>query len=220
MGIGDIVTASDYNSIRTDVNLVIGTNTTGYGQLMRSSSVASTNVVTAENMRLLYIDLMSAAVHQTGTVSTAVASPIVGNLIAWDTSNGLDGTKKGLNDFISLKNTVISFDPSVTPFPDTSFSIATASSSSRNGTTTPWGTASNSPSIVHTVTLTFTDANHMRYFFNSGGQIRFNASILSGTGAKTLDWASLLSQMGTIAFGKNNTVSLSNSGINTTLGHT
>lgn len=219
MAIGDIITTSDYNNIKTDINLVVGKTTSGYGQDLRAPTVISTDLVTSENMRLLYIDLMSAIVHQTGSLSSVVNYPAVGNIIAWDTSDDPDGIKKGLNDFISVKNLAVSFDPSITPFPDTSFSLAMATSSSRDGATSPWGTASNTPSIVHTITMTFTDASHTQYFFNSGGQIRFYASIIGGSGSKTLDWNSMLTSMGTIAFTKTNTVSLSNSGIGTLLGY-
>jgi hypothetical protein len=220
MAIGDIITASDYNNIKTDITSVIGKISSGYGQDLRSPTVASSNTVTSENMRLLYLDLMSARIHQTGILSTTVIPPTVGNLIAWDTSTDPDGVKKGLADFISVKNLALAFDSSITPFPDTSFSLVTATSSSRNGTTNPWGTVSNTVSIVHTVTFTFTDANHMQYFFNAGGQVRFFSSIVDGSGAKTLDWANMLLAMGTVFFGKSNTQSLNNSGIGTSIGYT
>lgn len=220
MAIGDLITASDYNNIKTDVNLVIGKTASGYGQDLRAPTVLSTDLVTSENMKFLYIDLMSAIVHQTGTLSSVLNYPAVGNLIGWDTSTDPDGLTKGLNDFISVKNSVVSFDSSVTPFPDTSFSLAMATSSSRDGNTLPWGTVSDTPSIVHTVTMTFTDANHVQYFFKAGGQIRFYSSIIGGSGAKTLDWASMLTAMGTIAFEMSSTSSLNNSGIGTALGLT
>lgn len=55
--------------------------------------------------------------------------------------------------------------------------------------------------ITHTFTVTFSDANQRRYFFNSGGEIRFSASQSGGGSAKDLDWRALLSAMGTIKFG-------------------
>lgn len=220
MAIGDIITASDYNNIRTDINSVIGKTTNGYGQDMRSAAVAIDSTITSEKMRLLYLDLMSARIHQTGTLSTTLLYPEIGNLIAWETSTAPDGARKGLNDFISVKNLAMSFDNTITPFSDTSFSLSNLSTSTRNGTTTPWGTASNSPSIVHTVTLTFTDVNQIQYFFNAGGQVRFLSSITGGSGSKTLDWVNMLSTMGTVAFNKTSTVSLNNSGTGTSIGYT
>lgn len=47
-------------------------------------------------------------------------------------------------------------------------------------------------------------ADHRRHFFNTGGEIRLNMS-LSGFTAKDADWSNMLSNAGTIIFGKNGT---------------
>lgn len=218
MAIGDLITASDYNSIRTDINQVLGQTTVGYGQTLRSSNVAISSLVTSENMRLLYLDLISARLHQTGSVDSTVAFPLVGNLIAWETSTNPDGVKKGINDFINLKNLTSSFDGQVSGFPDSSFSLASITTSSRNGNTNPWGTSNDTPTITHEFTITFLNASHMSYFFNSGGQIRFTGSLINGTSSKSTDWANMLTSMGVIAFDKWKTVSLSASGTGSNIG--
>ncbi len=218
MAIGDLVSATDYNNIRTDISNVIGQTTLGYGQVLRSPTASVSNTVTSSNMQLLYLDIVSAGVHQTGTLSTALAYPSVGDLIAWETSTNTDAAKKGLNDFITLKNTVSSFDSQTTNFPDTSFSITALNTSTRNGTTLPWGTAADVQTITHEVVITFVDANHMKYFFNSGGEIRFSASLTSASGAKATDWSNMLTAMGSIAFNKWRTRSLNSSGTGTSIG--
>lgn len=218
MAIGDLITASDYNSIRADINQVLGTTSVGYGQTLRSSNVAISSLVTSENMRLLYLDLISTRLHQTGLVDSTVVFPLVGNLIAWETSTAPDSTKKGINDFISLKNLAVSFDGQVSSFPDSSFSLANISTSSRNGNVNPWGTSANTPVITHEITITFSTAEHLAYFFNSGGQVRFTGSLTNAVSSKAFDWQSMLSSMGVVAFDKWKTVSLSASGSGTSIG--
>jgi hypothetical protein len=171
-------------------------------------------------MRLLYLDLISSRVHQTGLVDSSVIPPSIGDLIGWETSNNTDSTKKGIADFIALKNLIASFDGQISGFPDSAFSLATVSSSSRNGTTNPWGTSANTPTITHEITLTFSDANHLSYYFNAGGQFRFTGSLANASGAKATDWENMLVAMGVIAFGKWKTESLNASGIGTNIGST
>ena len=69
---------------------------------------------------------------------------------------------------------------------------------------------------------TFTSADTRRHFFNSGGQINFVSSLTStatgGNVAKTNDWATMLSNAGTVTFGYNYT-STSNSGTGSAIGN-
>lgn len=212
MAIGDLISTSDYNSMRSDTDTVLGTNSLGYGQTLRSSTVSTSSLVTSNNMQQLYLDIMSAKVHQSGSLNTTVVYPAIGDIIAWETSTAPDATKKGINDFITLKNSIVSFDFQTSKFPDVCFSISTLNTSTRNGTTTPWGTAADVQTITHDVVVTFANANHMQYFFNAGGEIRFSASLTSPTDAKSTDWSNMLAAMGTIAFNKWETRSLSSSG--------
>ena len=54
-------------------------------------------------------------------------------------------------------------------------------------------------------------ADHMRHFFNAGGDIRISAS-LSGTTAKDTDWGTLLGNSGQVVLGKNATTNTGSSG--------
>jgi len=59
--------------------------------------------------------------------------------------------------------------------------------------------------IQCTVTATWPDANQARYFWNSGGQIRFTASRTGGSATtQNTQWTSILSSAGTQQFGGNN----------------
>ena len=80
-------------------------------------------------------------------------------------------------------------------------SLATLSSSQR---TTAWN-----GTINHTVTLNFGSNANARYYFNSGSNIQFSANLtnipVDGSQAKGNDWATLLSNMGTITMNYNST---------------
>ena len=219
MAVGDLILATDFNSMRSDIASVIGQTTTGYGQVLRAPVVAATNLVTSSNMQNLYLDMIATRVHQVGSIDSTIDVPLVGDVVGWDTSTDPNGIKKGIADFILVKNSIAAYDGSTSGFPSANFSIATASSSSRNGTTSPWGTIATSQTITHTLTFTFTDTNHIAYYFNAGGQIRCSAALTSASGAKSLNWQAMLSAMGVVAFDKWKTQSLSSSGTGSSIGY-
>lgn len=219
MAVGDLILATDFNSMRSNIATVLGQTSTGYGQVLRATEVATTNLVTSSNMQNLYLDMIATRVHQTGSVDSTIDVPLIGNIVGWDTSTDPNGIKKGIADFILVKNAIAAYDGSTTGFPSGNFAINTASSSSRNGSTSPWGTVATTQTITHTLTFTFTDASHIEYYFNAGGQIRCSASLTSPSGAKSLNWQAMLSAMGVVAFDKWRTHSLSSSGTGSSIGY-
>jgi hypothetical protein len=219
MALGDLIIAADFNNMRSDINSVLGKTPTGYGQTLRAPVVANSSTVTSANMSNLYLDMVATRIHQTGLIDSRINPPLVGNRIGWDSSNDPNGITKGIADFISVKNDIAAYDASVSGFPAGNFSIATASSSSRNGTTNAWGTLDTTQSIVHTITVSFIDANHITYYFNAGGQIRFSASLTGASGAKSTDWQAMFTAMGVIAFNKWRTQSLNSSGTGSSIGY-
>lgn len=207
--VGDSITAAQYNNVRTSLASVYSTL---YGQTMRSSAVtASVNSVTSQQMLNLFLDAQGAYVHQQGAISTAIAVPPSGQTIGADTSQTFnqstgakatpaDGTKQGVNDYSTLITNISNFNPSTTAFPIGNFTLGTATSSARS---TSWGgSADVAKSIYHVITVTFSSSTEMNCFFNAGGEIRFSSTLTGGSGSKSTDWASLLSAMGTVRFGK------------------
>ena len=219
MAVGNLIVAADFNAMRSDINSVLGNTPTGYGQTMRAPIVAISNTVTSQNMSNLYLDMVATRIHQTGLIDSRIITPLVGDTVGWDTSNDPNGIKKGIADFISVKNDIAAYDASVSGFPAANFAIATASSSSRNGATNAWGTVATTQAIVHTITFSFIDANHITYYFNAGGQIRFSASLTGATGSKSTDWQAMFTAMGVIAFNKWKTQSSSSSGTGSSIGY-
>lgn len=215
VSVGDIITAAQYNDLQTRIQKVLGNGTGdyGYGQAIQSSSVAITQTVLASHMNDLYSDTVDARTHQSGTVPTTIAQLSATEIIGADASNSPNETVKGHNDY----NAVIGLT-------ETDRLVAAAGQMSAENKitstrTTNWG---NSPDVIqHVVSVNFpggqstkttsganhtaSGADHMRYFFNSGGEIRFNASFASGSGAKFNDWNNMVTNMGTIKFGRSGT---------------
>ena len=73
-------------------------------------------------------------------------------------------------------------------------------SSALTSTTTSWSNI-----VTNVLTIDFGTANAARYFFNSGGEIRFSGSNVGGTGSGAAAWASLLTLVGTVKMGASTT---------------
>ncbi len=88
-----------------------------------------------------------------------------------------------------------------------------------------WGGTATPQQVIHEFQVTFADSNSRRGFFNAGGELRFTSSLtgIPGSGAvnyqKSVDWASMLSNMGTIKFNFADTTSSNNNGTGSTIGN-
>jgi len=202
----DIITAATYNTLQSRIANIVGNGfaDSGYGQALSSSQVSTHAIVTALDMDNLRSDVNKARVHQTGSAST-LGDIAVHDVIAADTSGGV--TTKGINDYSaeisSAENDKFLCDA-------TQASVEAAISSTR---TQQWN-----GTITHTFTATFASENARRYFFNAGGEIRFQAQLSNGNGAKDADWATMLNNMGTIKFAYGSTTA-TGSGTPTAIGN-
>jgi hypothetical protein len=185
MATGQNIQAVDYNIIRNKINLVMGAGVsqTGYGQTVYSSDVAQSQDITAQQWNLLRFDIFNARVHQDGT-SPTIVSVNSGSVISFGSSQ--PNNQYNTQADISTTNR-FNIGPG-------QFSIDAGTSANR---TTAW-----SSSVSCTCTLTFGSANQARWFFNSGGKLRFNSSRTGGTDSpQNASWSSLLSGIGTVEFG-------------------
>ena len=196
VSVGDEITAAQFNGLQSRVATVMGTgsSTDGYGQALASSQVtADVSVVQASDFDNLRTDINKANNHQSGS-NASIGNIDVGQIIGADASGtsvgSLTVTDEGFNDY----DTAIGVIETNKFLIDSGNSTVEAKTSSTR--TTNWN-----GTITHTFTVTFSDADQRRYFFNSGGEIRFSASQSGGGSAKDLDWRALLSAMGTIKFG-------------------
>ena len=224
-GRGTRATATDFNNIQATTNSVLGLGSgqTGYGQTVTSASVGSGAIITVAQWTTLRADLVKCRTHQTNLAVANGAANISANrggacqtlevitsstVISEDIrdqynlfTNGSPGTI-GINAERALANAA-------------QLSAATAPS----GVTNPsqyagaWGVNTSSTRYlrqIYTVTfggythaggLVVSAANHIRCFFNAGGDIRFT-STRSGTAnnTKDTDWTNMLSGMGSFIF--------------------
>ena len=199
-GLDTKITATDYNAIQSKIALVLGTGSGdyGYGQSVSSSSVAVTSKISVAQWNNLRSDILRARQHQTGnTESLPTAS----------TSVKITESDRALYD--SMATDTQTYRAAVPP----------AGQATREDLVpTQIRTANWNGTLTQYVTITFGDANAARYFFNTGSRIEFSGSRSGGVGTtKDVSWTTILTNMGTIYFDRNNTTT-TNTGTGSTIG--
>jgi len=198
-GQGNLIVATDYNTIQAKIALILGVGSGDYGycQSVASSQVTNLNTkITVSQWNNLRTDLILARQHQTGTDQS-------GNLALPTTSTTIKEVDRAA--YNTFADTVITNRLVVPPSSQYSL-IPTIAPVVR---TSPWAST-----ISYTLTLNYpgyttggtviSAIDNARAFFNAGGVIKFNASFTNYTndGSLTVNqsWATLLSNMGTISF--------------------
>lgn len=182
---GENIEAVDYNVIRNKINQVMGTGIgqSGYGQTVYSTDVGVNQDITAQQWNLLRFDIFNARIHQDGTTPTIVQAN-QGSVITFGSAhpNSQYNTQSDLA-------TANRFNIGVGQFV-----IDTGTSQTR---ATAWTT-----SVSCTCTVSFGSADQARWFFNSGGKIRFTSNRVGGTASpQNASWSGLLNSAGTVEFG-------------------
>ena len=201
VNIGQKIGEAEYTTLRSGINLVMGTPTgtgtgaAGYNQAITAPAISPGDKITAAAWNALKADIEKAYTHQTGVAySPALPTAAVGSNITKDihdrVETAVDFIKSASNRFLlgSGQSTVVS-------------------ASSR--TKTNWNGTQ-----VHDVTFTWADANSVKAFFNAGGYLRFVTTLTGGSGAKYLDWKSMVDGVGTVEM---NYVNVSKSGASGTV---
>lgn len=186
MTIGSEIEALDFNAIRTDVISILGPGTgqRGYGQAIASSPVFAGNNITAAQWELLKLDLINIKLHQDG-VLPPISSVNTGDVVRFSAGSP-NYNYRSIIDQATLEK----------------FNLGTGQSTVSAGTTVTrtgsWATQSQC-----TVNVTFSTTDQARYFFNSGGRIRFSSTRTGGTPTQQNGaWTNLLNTaVGMIQFG-------------------
>jgi hypothetical protein len=186
-GQGTRILASDYNAIQSTAASVLGSGSgdVGYGQVVSSSQVAVGDKIKATDWQKLKTDLIRARQHQTGASES-------GNLTDVTTTTLVrEYDRSAYANFAALVY--------AQRLSAASGQMTTATLDNEVRTTAWNGT------IYHNVSIIFSSQAAARYYFNSGGQIRISGSLtnipVDGSQTKGNDWATILSNMGTISFG-------------------
>jgi hypothetical protein len=182
---GTNILAAQYVNIQDKAQSLIGTGsgTRGYGQTVQSSDVFTGNTITKAQWDLIKFDIINIKLHQDG-VLPGVVTVNVGDPI---------------NFGASAPNT--NYDTIVEQAIANRFQIAgsqsVVNSADSQTYTTPWST-----SLTATLTCTFSTADQARYFFNSGGKVRFVTTLSGGSSTAQINaWVNLLASVGTQSFG-------------------
>jgi hypothetical protein len=184
MAIGDFISATDYNTIRTKIQnvMAIGTGNFGYGQTTFSSLISAGNSVTKNQWDALRYDIYNAILHQTGS-APSLTTVSVGDVIRYGASQ-----PNFQYDTIADQATANRFDLGTGQFVTEAINTTSFTSS--------WY-----QSVSSTTSVTFATAEQARFFFNAGGKIRFASSRTGGNGeAQNTSWSNLLSTAGTQVF--------------------
>ena len=211
-----VVQASRYNNLRARINSVLGLSTTsspefGYGQGLTGATagVLTAETIGAQDYEDLYIDIIRARYHQIGS-SVSIDDFVVGDFEANPTTADkieeayITGLENLATNLETDKFVVDSSQLAVTGLLDAGNNSMTSTRSPSAG---PWN-----GEISHIFTVTFPTNAARRHFFNSGGQLRFQGSVnYTGSQAKTVDWQTILNNMGQISFAASSTYS--NSGV-------
>jgi len=187
MAIGDFISATDYNTIRTKIQnvMAIGAGNFGYGQTTFSSLISAGNSVTKNQWDALRYDIYNAVLHQTGS-APSLTTVSVGDVIRYGASQ-----PNFQYDTIADQATANRFDLGTGQFVTEAINSTSFTSS--------WY-----QSVSSTTSITFATAEQARFFFNAGGKIRFASSRTGGNGeAQNTSWSNLLSTAGAQSFAGN-----------------
>ena len=185
MTIGTDISAAQYVTIQNKAQSLVGTGseTRGYGQTVQSSDVFTGNAITKAQWDLLRYDIINIKFHQDG-ILPGIITVNVGDPIGF-------GASSPNSNYDTLLETAI-----VNRF-QIAGSQSVVNSAASQTYTTPWST-----SLTATLTCTFSTANEARYFFNSGGKVRFTTSLSGVSSTPQINaWTNFLASVGTQSFG-------------------
>lgn len=220
-GQGTLVVATDYNTIQGKVQAVLGTGGTnpttgvadssfGYGQTLLSGSVSANSKITVSQWNNLRTDLVKARQHQTGiTVGSRESTDplfVAGqDLKIPTTTNKITETDRA--SFNQMADYIVS-DRLLTVSTQVSKDVMSNLTYSTN-----W-----SDILSHTVSLTFSSIDQIRYFVNTGGYLEISASeSITGTDDKNTSWKTIFTGIGTISIKSSSTTS-TGSGVGSAIG--
>jgi hypothetical protein len=214
----------DYNFMQNEVARVLGTGVAnfGYGQPVASSPVSLASKITVNEIAALRNDIILCYRHIFDTIPTELANPNVGELIKW-TPIGTTTSEFDVSEFNEDEYNVVSpTSPDISPFnqfPEFASDIVNNRfspspfledrlSQPQNTTSTTWPGSFGEfwrTTIECRVTVSFPTADDARYFFNTGGQIKFSSTRTGGSDTDQNNiWSSFLQNtVGLQGFGGN-----------------
>ena len=212
-GKGSKIIADDYNAIQKRVNAVLGAggtdpntdladSTFGYGQTIASSQVSQFAKISTTQWVNLRNDILRCRYHQNADVSAILTTPLTSVTI----------TESDRAQYLTVAENAIT-NRLVTP-PDTQIDVIPLVATNLG----QWNTQ-----ITQTVTVTFSNTDQARYFFNAGGSLRISSSRANDAGdgsysLKNATWTTMLNSMGKISLGRSTTSRSGTTGTTSNIG--
>jgi hypothetical protein len=201
--VGDTISNSDYNGLLNNtasgtpnagvaargINYIAGTGagTYGLGQT-ELNSVGSADTIQAAQWNSLFTLMNNIRDHTNISALTSTTAVSAGDVIA---------LKAALETDLNALASVLSSGSGYTPT-----ALTTSSALQTSTTTTTWY-----GSFTSVITITFTNANQMRWFFNAGGRVRIvpartgNGNTLGTANAKDAAWTAMYAAVGNFDIG-------------------
>ena len=204
----DKPTAAQYNSVQSTINTVLATR---YGQTLSSSQLVlpgTSTKITSAAWGNLRADILRANRHQLNPAAVGtLTDPTTSTVIAAADYNAYETMANAC-----LTNYLLFPDNSTL---STTTSLCNVAKSPADGA--PWGrTGRNTLKIIISIDFPSTATTSAGYYFNSGGQLRFNSAYTFGSigtgGTKDFSWKSAANEMGTVIFDANSTRTLAGPG--------
>jgi hypothetical protein len=220
----EVITIARLNNLQSRIALILGNGAgdRGYGQPVTSSQIANSSnpVVRAQDINRIFLDLVKARIHQVGFTEYLSSNLRIAEVLQNTSSVGLESSPnvvinpqtgqvslvddvqgninissfRGISDYERLIGQ-IEIDKFLAH--PSQMSIESATQSIR---ITPWN-----KELFFEFVVNFKNSNHRRHFFNAGGKLNINSSLLNVATLKSQDWSAFLSSVGTVSFSHNQT---------------
>jgi hypothetical protein len=202
-GVGNPIIYADYNSIQSLVNTILGTTSTGYGQILQSSQISSagnnlkaqTGDISVPQWNALQNDITRIFYHQLNTAPTpALTTALTTTTIKESDRAAYNAMTLRLTDALPSTYLGVSYPGCYTQSvtgqnttgTDGLYKITSTRITKWGGTYAGQGVSqppsyiathpvSDVQTVSHVCTVTFANANAAKYYFNAGGVINFSA---------------------------------------------
>ena len=186
VNVGQLISEAEYTTLRSGINLVMGTPTgtgtgaAGYNQTTTAPAINPGDKITAAAWNALKTDVDKAYTHQVGSAPSPALATV----------NTDSGITKAIHDALE---TVVNFVKDA----GNRFALGAGQStnvSASSRTKTNWNGTQ-----THDITFTWLSTNAAKAFFNAGGKLTFTSTLsYADSEAKTIDWRTMVTDVGTI----------------------
>ena len=196
---------ADFNSFADDINDIvgIGASDSGYGQSHLVVTHALADVTTP-----LWDELLTSMLYAGRHQGTTLFSPTSTSHVSWPPSHEIDSIIATIRtDIATIVGNKLNSDVSYMTATANQISSSKAYVDPTGSPGTPIWTSANQ--VFYETKVTFIDEDNRRHFFNSGGELRFDATLtgVDAAHAQSVDWQTMLGAIQTIKLSHSSTES-------------